>query len=202
MYFFHTHRLLDLATGTGDIAFEAARYHPEISVVGLDFAPAMLQAAAVKRKALDLEHRIPLAGGDASALPFPEAVFDAVTVGFGIRNMPDRRRVLREMVRVLVPGGKLHILELTTPQGKRFRKWYGIYLQRLLPRLAGWFTPNPEAYRYLAESILHFPSPRELAEEMAQCGLEAITITPLTFGITTLLEGKKGDPGIPASDQD
>ncbi|MGA3083508.1 MAG: ubiquinone/menaquinone biosynthesis methyltransferase [Thermodesulfobacteriota bacterium] len=104
--FFSTHRLLDLATGTGDVAIDAARHYPQIRVFGLDFAKAMLNAAAAKIDPSGLSGRISLIQADAMNLPFPDESFDALTVAFGIRNMPDRRRVLEEMVRVLLPGGK------------------------------------------------------------------------------------------------
>lgn len=151
----------------------------------------MLKAATVKKEVSGISHRLALLQGDAMQLPFPDESFDAITVGFGIRNMPDRRRVFQEMIRVLVPGGKIHILELTAPQGRWFRRIYLIYLNHLLPRLARWFTKDPAAYLYLAESIIHFPSPKELVAEMERFGLIEATFFPLTFGITCLHEAKK-----------
>lgn len=189
--FFSTYRLLDLATGTGDIAIDAARHHPQVQVIGLDFAKAMLESAVVKIDYAGLSKWISLMQGDAMNLPFPDECFDAVTVAFGIRNMPDRQRVLEETVRVLVPGGKVYLLELTTPQSNWFRTLYLLYLNHILPRLSRWFTKDPAAYLYLAESILQFPSPEELAKEMEQIGLRNIRKLPLTFGITYLHEGSK-----------
>ncbi|MCJ7832886.1 MAG: ubiquinone/menaquinone biosynthesis methyltransferase, partial [Deltaproteobacteria bacterium] len=138
--FFSTHRLLDLATGTGDVAIDAARHHPHIRVIGLDFTKPMLDAAAAKIDPSGLSGRIFLMQGDAMNLPFPDRSFDAVTVSFGIRNMPARRRVLEEMVRILVPGGKVYLLELTAPKNKWFRMFYLPYLNHILPRLSRWFT--------------------------------------------------------------
>lgn len=189
--FFSTHRLLDLATGTGDIAIDAARHHPHIRVFGMDFVKPMLDAAAAKIEPAGLSGRISLMQGDALNLPFLDGSFDALTVAFGIRNMPDRRRVLEEMIRVLVPGGKVYLLELTTPQSKWFRKLYLLYLNHILPRLSRWFSKNPAAYLYLAESILQFPSPEEMAKEMEQIGLMDVRTFSLTFGITCLHEGSK-----------
>lgn len=189
--FFSTYRLLDLATGTGDIALAAARTHGKIQVLALDFAWSMLLAADRKRRKSNLINRIALVQGDAFRLPFPDETFDAVSIGFGIRNMPNRLRVYEEILRVLVPGGRLHLLELTTPQGRIFRPLYLGYLKHLLPRLARWFTPDPPAYLYLAESILHFPTPKELVREMEQAGFVQVVHFPLTFGITCLHEGSR-----------
>ncbi len=189
--FFLTGRLLDLATGTGDVAIGAARHLPQIKVFGLDFAKPMLDAAATKVDSAGLSKRIPLMQGDAMNLPFPVGSFDAVTVAFGIRNMPDRQRVWEEMIRVLVPGGKVNVLELNAPQSQWFRRLYLPYLNHILPRLSRWFTKDPAAYQYLAESILHFPSPDDLAKEMEQIGLVDVQRFPLSFGITYLHEGRK-----------
>ncbi|MEW6185586.1 MAG: bifunctional demethylmenaquinone methyltransferase/2-methoxy-6-polyprenyl-1,4-benzoquinol methylase UbiE [Thermodesulfobacteriota bacterium] len=191
LHFFTTDHLLDLATGTGDIAIGAVAFHSQIRVVGLDFSWSMLKAASVKKKSAGIAERLSLIQGDALHLPFPAATFDAVTIGFGIRNMPDREKVIKEIVRILAPGGKIHILELTAPQSRWFRRLYLIYLNHLLPRLARWFTKDPAAYLYLAESILHFPSPGELAAEMEAYGLTEVAVFPLTAGITCLHEGKK-----------
>ena len=189
--FFETLRLLDLATGTGDVAIEAARTHSNIRVFGLDFAAPMLEAARPKIRQQGLSDRINNLQGDALNLPFPDEHFDAVTVAFGIRNMPDRVRVLQEIRRVLVPGGGLSILEFTTPQGRLFRRLYLFYLNRVLPRLARLFTRNPEAYQYLAESIMRFPYPNEFVEELRQAGFREIGKYALTGGITYLYEGEK-----------
>jgi len=191
LVFFSTHRLLDLATGTGDVAIVAARYHSRIQVFGLDFAKSMLDAAAEKIGPIGLSGRISLIEGDAMNLPFPDGSFDAVTVSFGIRNMPDRRGVLEEIVRILLPGGKVYLLELTTPQSKWFRTLYLLYLNHILPRMSRWFTKDPAAYQYLAESILQFPSADDLANEIEQVGLKDVQKFPLSLGITYLHEGSK-----------
>ena len=190
--FFRTRRLLDLATGTGDVALEAARCHPLIHIAGLDFAGPMLEAARPKVAFRGLAERIQLLQGDALNLPFPDKHFDSVTVAFGIRNMPDRARVFQEIRRVLVPGGGLSILEFTTPQGKVFGKLYFFYLNRLLPRLSRLFTKNPEAYQYLAESIMQFPYPGDFVREIQQASFRDVRKFPLTGGITYLYEGRKG----------
>ena len=191
LVFLNTHRLLDLATGTGDVALEAARAHPRVQLFGLDFAAPMIESARSKIYRAGLSDRICTLQGDALNLPFPAEHFDAITVAFGIRNMPDRARVLQEIRRVLIPGGGLYILEFTTPQGKFFRKIYFFYLNRLLPRLARLFTKNPEAYQYLAESIIQFPFPDDFVREIRQAPFSEVTKTPLSGGITYLYEGRK-----------
>jgi demethylmenaquinone methyltransferase / 2-methoxy-6-polyprenyl-1,4-benzoquinol methylase len=190
--FFRTRRLLDLASGTGDVAIAAAQHHGPIQVVGLDFSGPMLEAARPKIVDRGLSAGIHLLQGDALEIPFSDERFDAVTVAFGIRNMPDRARVLAEMRRVLVPGGGLYILEFTTPQGRFFRRIYFFYLSRLLPRLARWFTKNPEAYQYLAESIMNFPYPDDFVREIRGAAFQEVRKFPLTGGITYLYEGRKG----------
>jgi demethylmenaquinone methyltransferase / 2-methoxy-6-polyprenyl-1,4-benzoquinol methylase len=189
--FFRTQRMLDLATGTGDVALAAAAAHPLLRIWGLDFAGPMLAAARPKIAARGLAERIHLLQGDALQLPFPDERFDAVTVSFGIRNMPDRPQVFREVRRVLVSGGRIYILEFTTPQGKRFRKIYLAYLRHLLPRLARRFTQNPEAYQYLAESILRFPYPDDFVQEIRAAAFQQVEKHALTGGITYLYVGAK-----------
>lgn len=191
LHFFSSGRLLDLATGTGDVAIGAAGYHPQARIFGLDFARPMLEAAREKVGRTGLMNRISLMQGDAMHLPFPDHCFDAITVAFGIRNMPDRKRVWEEMMRVLVPGGRISILELTAPQSRWFRRVYLPYLNHILPRLSRWFTKDPAAYQYLAESILHFPPPQVLAREMEERGLVEVKRFPLSLGITYLHEGRK-----------
>jgi len=197
MRFFKTGRLLDVATGTADLAVEAALLNPEIRVTGLDYVPRMVALGQHKIAGKGLSGRIDLVRGDALFLPFREDSYDAVAMAFGIRNIPDRMRALKEMKRVAVPGGQVMILEMTTPQGPFFRKLFTFYLNRIIPRLARVFTSNPEAYLYLADSIMNFPSPAEFARLMREAGLEGVTAHPLTMGITCLHVGRK-----PLPDQD
>ena len=191
MRFFKTFRLLDVATGTGDMAIEAARTYPEITVNGVDFVAEMLSPGKEKVREGGLADRVELMQGDATALPFAAESFDAVSVAFGIRNIPDRPTALKEMHRVLVPGGRAFILELNAPQNKLWRKVFAPYLIRILPRVARLFTRNPAAYVYLVDSILHFPPPEAFMALMQEAGFSELEHYSLTLGITSLYTGKR-----------
>ena len=194
MRFFDTFRLLDVATGTADLAIEAACRHPGIRVTGIDFSPEMLAVGRQKIAARGLAERILLLQADAMAIPFPDGSFDAVGIAFGIRNMPDRLRALREMRRVLVSGGRIFILEMNFPRNRLWRGFFDLYLNRLLPGVARLFSGNPAAYRYLADSILHFPAPQAFLNMMEEAGFRNPERYSLTFGITCLYVGGKEGP--------
>ncbi|MBU2549341.1 MAG: ubiquinone/menaquinone biosynthesis methyltransferase, partial [Proteobacteria bacterium] len=134
---FRTGRLLDLAAGTGDLTLTLSRMHPEARVIGLDFTWAMLNQARIKSALRAGTQGVRLVGGDALALPFPDRSLDAVTMGFGIRNIPDQPAAFREMLRVLVPNGRAVILELTPPLPSLIGRLYDTYLGRLIPGLGG-----------------------------------------------------------------
>ena len=174
-------RVLDVATGTGDLALAIAGRAERPRVVGLDLVPAMLAPAA--RKARRAGVPLGLLAGDALRLPFPTASFDAATIAFGIRNIPRRVEAMTEMGRVLKPGGRLHVLEFTTPQHPAVRRVYTRYLRHLLPRLGGLVSGDASSYQYLADTILHFPPPQAFRREMAAAGLVAARSHPLTHGI-------------------
>ncbi len=235
--------LLDLATGSGDVALALHRAMPGLRIVGMDFCEPMLEQAREKARtlarrrgatrglgagstagALDTPMNPPsgaaggaegaggvAAGGalvvpggsaegagnlpvflvgDAMALPLPDACFDAVTVAFGVRNYEDRPRGLREMARVLRPGGWLTILEFSQPYGW-FRPLYFAYLKHVLPHLAALVTRKKDAYDYLAGSIETFPTRQALAAQIAEAGLVNITARPLTLGIVALHQGQR-----------
>ncbi|MEW6333946.1 MAG: class I SAM-dependent methyltransferase [Thermodesulfobacteriota bacterium] len=189
MRFFHTFRLLDVATGTADLAIEAANRHPGIGVTGIDFVGEMLAAGRQKITDRGLSGRIDLLRADAMALPFPDGSFDAAGIAFGIRNMPDRLAALREMRRVIVPGGQVFVLEMNFPQSRFWQGLFVLYHKRLLPGVARLFSGNPAAYRYLADSILHFPTPRAFMDLMEEAGFCHPQRYALTFGITCLYTG-------------
>lgn len=189
MRFFKTHRFLDVATGTADLAIEAARHHPSIHTAGLDFVQAMIDLGRTKIERSGFSDRIRILRGDALTLPFPDGCFDIAAVAFGIRNIPDRPRALQEMKRVVVPGGRVMVLEMTFPRNTLFQGFYSLYLHRILPGLARVFSGNPAAYEYLGDSIANFPDPETFAREMEESGLTSIEKYSLDFGITYLHSG-------------
>jgi len=196
MRFFQTKRLLDLATGTADLALEAVSIQSDIEVVGLDFVREMMLRG--KEKIWRGEHgaaapRISFLQGDARDLPLRSQTFDVVSMAFGIRNIPvrDRHIVLQEMMRCVVPGGQVMILEMHLPEHRYIRPLYHAYLKHFLPRIAALLTNNPAAYYYLADSIANFPSPSSFASLMAVAGLQEIVQYPLTMGTTFLHIGRK-----------
>lgn len=192
MVFGRTDRLLDLATGTADLALAAARRRPEIRVAGLDFVSEMMVLGRAKIERSGLKRRISLIQGDAQNLPFPDASFDVAAIAFGIRNIPAKSRTLGEMTRVVVPGGQVLVLEMQYPEKALGRMVFTPYLNLVLPLVARFLSKNPAAYRYLADSIREFPSSREFGGLMSQAGLRDIEVFPLTFGITHLYLAKRG----------
>jgi len=191
MRFYQTFRLLDVATGTGDLAIQAVRRHAQVRAVGLDFVQTMMDVASVKIEGKDLTERVRLLRGDALDLPFPENHFDVAGIAFGIRNIPNKMRALEEMRRVVVPGGQVMVLETVAPRSPFYGKIYQLYLNRILPQAARLFSQNPAAYHYLADSIMHFPPPEVFAGQMEKAGLEEIERYPLDFGISCLFVGHK-----------
>jgi demethylmenaquinone methyltransferase/2-methoxy-6-polyprenyl-1,4-benzoquinol methylase len=181
--------VLDLATGSGDVAFALARgLGSEVSIVGMDFCLPMLDQALMKKNAADSASRyrsVSFRPGDGLALPLPDASFDAVTISFGLRNMADRRKALGEMRRVLRPGGWLFVLEFSQPQSW-FRPFYYLYLKRVAPRVAGFATGEASAYDYLSSSIEQFPNRAGLTKEILAVGFREVTAKAMTFGIVAL----------------
>jgi len=189
--FFQTYRFLDVATGTGDMAIEAAHMHPRIRVIAVDFVRQMMDRGRAKIGKGHLRDRIRMLVSDALHLPFHDNSFDVAGIAFGIRNIPNRVVVLQEMNRVVVPGGQVMVLEMTLPRNRLLRGVYQIYLNRILPTLARAFSPNPAAYSYLADSIMHFPEVEDFVGLMDQAGIKMVQKYPLTLGITHLYIGVK-----------
>jgi demethylmenaquinone methyltransferase/2-methoxy-6-polyprenyl-1,4-benzoquinol methylase len=172
-------RVLDAACGTGDLAVAAARAGG--IVTGLDFSPGMLERA--RRKAPELEW----VQGDALALPFPDARFDVATVGFGVRNLDDLEAGLRELRRVLRPGGRVAVLEITRPSGP-LRHFYSLWFDRVVP-LLGRVLPGGAAYTYLPASVRRFPPPEALATLLREVGFESVEYRLFAGGIVALHTG-------------
>jgi demethylmenaquinone methyltransferase / 2-methoxy-6-polyprenyl-1,4-benzoquinol methylase len=180
--------VLDVCCGTGDLSFELARrVAPDGHVVGCDFSEPMLDLAREKgaRHGVD---SVRFEWADALQLPYDDDRFDAVTVGFGVRNFADRDQGLREMARVLKPGGRLVILEFTEPTRPPFSTFYSLWFDRIVPVL-GRLTPNPEAYSYLAESVHGFPDPPGLAAKMDDAGFGRIRWLLTAGGILAIHSG-------------
>ncbi|GGM98637.1 demethylmenaquinone methyltransferase [Thermus composti] len=181
-------RILDLATGTGDLALLLKERAPEAEVVGADFAPPMLEIA--RRKAASRGLEVAFLEADALALPFPDGAFDAVTIAFGFRNFADYEKALRELYRVLAPGGRLVLLEFPPPPRGAFGLVYRVYFQRVLPLLGGLLSGNFGAYRYLPESVEAFPTPEALKALMEGAGF-SVAYELLTFGVAAIHVGDK-----------
>ena len=186
------HRVLDLATGTADLAIQIARTVAGVTVVGLDPSGGMLAVGKEKVAKGGLGDRVELVLGDAQALPFPDASFDGVTMAFGIRNVPDRPRALVEMRRVTRPGGRIAILELSEPRGGVMGPLARFHIHTVVPRLGALLSGSRE-YRYLQESIARFPPPDEFAGTMRAAGLVVEEVVPLTFGVCCLFVARVGD---------
>ena len=184
-------RLLDVCTGTADMALEAARQFPGAEIVGVDFSVPMVELGKEKVVRAGLSERIRLRVAPAEALPLPGSSFDAVTIAFGLRNVPDRPRALREMHRVLRPGGRAVVLEFTTPPGRLFRRLYLWYFHRVLPRIGRLVSGHATAYTYLPASVTDFPPPEGLSAWMREAGFNEVAYWLLTGGIVGIHVGVK-----------
>ncbi len=191
-------RVLDLCCGTGDLTLALERVHaramsqgrePSGLVLGSDFAQAMLERAAEKIRRRGANARCLAA--DVLALPFANASFDLVTIAFGIRNLANYERGLREMARVLRRGGEVGILEFSEPRAWPIAPLYGFYFRRILPRIGGAISGSAEAYSYLPRSVAKFPSPEELGDWMKHAGFADVRYEGWNFGIVALHSGRR-----------
>lgn len=178
-------QVLDVATGTGDMAIAAVKAGAP-RVTGIDISQGMLAVGQRKIESGGLQNRIALQPGDSEALEFPDEHFDAVMCAYGVRNFENLEAGLKEMRRVLRPGGKVVILEFSKPKTFPVKQLYGVYAQTLLPFLGRFFSKDKTAYAYLPESVAAFPEGKEFVAILKKCGFEQAKARPLTFGITTL----------------
>jgi demethylmenaquinone methyltransferase/2-methoxy-6-polyprenyl-1,4-benzoquinol methylase len=177
--------VLDLATGTADLAILVASTHPDARVEGVDPSVKMLEVGRQKVDKLGLSDRITLHVGVAESVPFADGTFDAVSIAFGIRNVPDRPKALREMARVTRPGGRVVILELSEPRGGVLGPLARFHVHSVVPWLGGLLSGSRE-YRYLQRSIAAFPPSEEFTRTMSAAGLRVLETAPLTFGVSNL----------------
>ena len=178
-------RVLDLATGTADLAIAVARSCDGVEVIGIDPSAGMLSVGAHKVGRAGLSDRIALLAGDAQALDLADGSVDAVCMGFGIRNVPDRAQALREIARVTRRGGRVAILELSEPRSGILGPLARFHVHTLVPRIGSWLSRAPQ-YRYLEKSIAKFPAPAQFAATMEANGLTVLRVAPLTFGVCCL----------------
>ena len=185
--------ILDLCTGTGDLAFAYDRAAKgSVPIVGADFCHEMLVRAEAKAKRKKVDARIRFLEADAQHLPFPSDMFQIATVAFGLRNVTDTDKGIAEMVRVTQPGGRIAILEFSQPRGVLMGPFYRFYFRHVLPRLGQLISRSKDnAYRYLPESVMQFPDGEALAGRLRGHGLMDVKWYALTFGIATLYVGTK-----------
>jgi demethylmenaquinone methyltransferase/2-methoxy-6-polyprenyl-1,4-benzoquinol methylase len=177
-------QILDVACGTGDLSIEFFE-DTQAGIVGVDFCRPMLELAKQKTQ------QIPFVEGDALRLPFADGAFDAVTIGFGLRNLSSVESGLRELRRVLKPNGWAAILEFSQPVSPAFRALATFYSRRVLPRLGGWLSGSRSAYQYLPDSISSFPNQEKLAAMMREAGFEEVSFENLTGGVAALHTGRR-----------
>ena len=181
-------RVLDLCCGTGDLALALGGNGPA-SVIGADFCHPMMERAA--RKFGQAGMPVLLVEADALRLPFPDASFDLVTSAFGFRNLADYEAGLREMLRLLRPGGQAGVLEFAEPPGRLLGPLYGFYFRHILPKVGGAISGDSGAYTYLPASVERFPSPEELAEWMRETGFREVEFERFTGGVACLHTGRR-----------
>jgi demethylmenaquinone methyltransferase/2-methoxy-6-polyprenyl-1,4-benzoquinol methylase len=182
--------MLDVATGTGDFAVEALSLHPD-KIIGIDISDGMLEVGRRKMISKRLDKWIELRNADSENLPFEENRFDAITVGFGVRNFEHLEKGLLEMLRVLRPGGKLVVLEFSRPTTFPFRHLYRFYFNFVLPKIGRWISRDQAAYTYLPESVQAFPDGKNFTDILSRLGFKQTACKPLTFGISSLYTGIK-----------
>lgn len=183
--------ILDVATGTGDLAIQLARAAGGASVTGIDLSEGMLAVGRRKVAEAGLDRRVTLIQGDCLALPFPDGAFDTVTVAFGVRNFEHLDRGYAEMARVLRPGGKLIVLELSVPTSPLVRPFYRLYTRGIIPMLGRMVSSDSRAYTYLPESIAAMPQGEKMLSLMREARLSSPSLHRLTLGVATIYTATK-----------
>ena len=183
--------MLDIATGTADLALEAHRQLKPDSIIGVDISVKMLEIGREKIAKQDLSPYIRLEEGNSENLPFESNSFDALTVAFGVRNFANVQKGLEEMYRVLRPGGQMLILEFSKPKVFPFKQGFNFYFRHILPFIGRITSKDKKAYSYLYESVQAFPEGQDFVDLLAAIGLKDITCTPLTLGICSVYLGQK-----------
>lgn len=184
-------KILDVATGTGDLAIAAAAKLPESSVIGIDIAAQMLEVGKVKISDKNLSDRIEMKVADSEDLPYEDGYFDAVLCAYGTRNFQDLHKGLAEMSRVTRPGGRVAILEFSQPKAFPVKKVFALYFKYMLPLLGKMVSRHSTAYTYLPESVMAFPEGKDFCTILENCGFKNAKARPLTFGITSLYTAEK-----------
>jgi demethylmenaquinone methyltransferase / 2-methoxy-6-polyprenyl-1,4-benzoquinol methylase len=174
-------KILDVASGTGDFAFEALSLHPE-KVIGFDLSEGMMNLGREKAKKLKVRNTVEFVKGDSEKMPFADNSFDAITVGFGVRNFENLEAGLKEIFRVTRPGGKVVILEASMPQNAIIRSVFSLYFGKIVPLIGKLFSKDARAYSYLPESVLAFPHGLELVRILENIGFRKVKWEALTFG--------------------
>jgi demethylmenaquinone methyltransferase/2-methoxy-6-polyprenyl-1,4-benzoquinol methylase len=184
-------QILDVATGTADMAIMASRLLQPVEIVGIDISEQMLELGRKKVEKEGLTGIIRLQTGDCETINFPQNSFDAVMVAFGVRNFENLQNGLKEMLRVLKPGGKLVVLEFSRPRIKIFRSLYNLYMGIVAPEVARWFSQNKKAYQYLNQSAKLFPERQDFVDILKGVGYADIEFKPLSAGICSIYCGRK-----------
>ena len=188
---FYPQTILDLATGTADLAIQLAKHNPQTHIIGMDISEKMLEIGKAKITKNGLESQIELRLGDAANLPFDDNTFDAVTVAFGVRNFENLNQGLAEISRVLMPSGQVFILEFSMPEKLPIKQAYRLYFKHILPKIGQWVSKDTSAYSYLPASVEKFPQPDAFIEILSSFGLENCKAKTLTSGIATLYSAQK-----------
>jgi demethylmenaquinone methyltransferase / 2-methoxy-6-polyprenyl-1,4-benzoquinol methylase len=183
--------ILDVATGTGDMAIMAAKMLRPDKIVGIDISEKMLEVGRKKVEKEQLGTKIELLGGDGETINFPDNSFDGVMVAFGVRNFENLEKGLKEILRVLKPGAQLIVLEFSKPVLPGVKALYNLYMGILAPQMAKWFKQNKQAYKYLNESAKAFPDRQRFETILKQTGYSETTWKPLSLGICCIYSGRK-----------